>query len=120
MDRIVIQAHAQATRRAARIGLDLLEIHSAHGYLLSSFLSPLANRRTDAYGGSLENRMRFPLEVFDAVRAAWPADRPAGCALQWHRLARRMASRPTRPWHMRSALRRAGATSWMCPPAAMP
>ncbi len=61
---------------AARAGFDVLELHCAHGYLLSSFLSPLTNRRTDAYGGSLENRLRFPLEVFDAVRAAWPAERP--------------------------------------------
>jgi 2,4-dienoyl-CoA reductase-like NADH-dependent reductase (Old Yellow Enzyme family) len=65
-----------AARRAARLGLDGIEIHAAHGYLLHQFLSPIANRRTDHYGGSLENRMRFPLEVFDAVRAAFPADRP--------------------------------------------
>ncbi|QCX79679.1 NADPH dehydrogenase [Streptomyces sp. YIM 121038] len=67
---------AAAARRAARCGFDLLELHCAHGYLLSGFLSPLTNRRTDAYGGSLEARLRFPLEVFDAVREAWPADRP--------------------------------------------
>jgi 2,4-dienoyl-CoA reductase-like NADH-dependent reductase (Old Yellow Enzyme family) len=67
---------ARAARRAARLGLDGLEIHAAHGYLLHQFLSPLANRRDDAYGGSLENRMRFPLEVFDAVRDAFPADKP--------------------------------------------
>ncbi|MEU1080242.1 bifunctional salicylyl-CoA 5-hydroxylase/oxidoreductase [Streptomyces sp. NPDC005908] len=65
-----------AAVRAARAGFDLLELHCAHGYLLSGFLSPLTNRRTDAYGGSLEKRLRFPLEVFDAVRAAWPGDRP--------------------------------------------
>ncbi|KUN90312.1 salicylyl-CoA 5-hydroxylase [Streptomyces bungoensis] len=62
--------------RAARAGFDLLELHCAHGYLLSGFLSPLTNRRTDAYGGSLDRRLRFPLEVFDAVRAVWPAERP--------------------------------------------
>ncbi|MBB5853093.1 bifunctional salicylyl-CoA 5-hydroxylase/oxidoreductase [Amycolatopsis umgeniensis] len=67
---------AESARAAGRAGFDLLELHCAHGYLLSSFLSPLTNHRTDAYGGSLENRLRFPLEVFDAVRAAWPADRP--------------------------------------------
>ncbi|MCI3933609.1 bifunctional salicylyl-CoA 5-hydroxylase/oxidoreductase [Streptomyces sp. AN091965] len=67
---------AAAARRAARCGFDLLELHCAHGYLLSGFLSPLTNRRDDAYGGSLEARLRFPLEVFDAVREAWPADRP--------------------------------------------
>jgi 2,4-dienoyl-CoA reductase-like NADH-dependent reductase (Old Yellow Enzyme family) len=65
-----------AARRAARCGFDGLEIHAAHGYLLHEFLSPIANHRSDAYGGSLANRMRFPLEVFDAVRAAFPADRP--------------------------------------------
>ena len=57
-------------------GFDLLEIHCAHGYLLSSFLSPLTNVRSDAYGGSLQNRARFPLEVFDACREVWPVDRP--------------------------------------------
>ena len=67
---------ASAARRAARLGLDGIEIHAAHGYLLHQFLSPLANQRTDAYGGSLENRMRFPLEVFEIVRDAFPADRP--------------------------------------------
>ncbi|KFG73169.1 bifunctional salicylyl-CoA 5-hydroxylase/oxidoreductase [Streptomyces mutabilis] len=65
-----------AAARAARAGFDLLELHCAHGYLLSGFLSPLTNRRTDAYGGSPENRLRFPLEVFDAVRGVWPEDRP--------------------------------------------
>ncbi|WP_027944546.1 bifunctional salicylyl-CoA 5-hydroxylase/oxidoreductase [Amycolatopsis taiwanensis] len=65
-----------AAKAAGRAGFDLLELHCAHGYLLSSFLSPLANQRTDDYGGSLENRLRFPLWVFDAVREAWPADRP--------------------------------------------
>jgi anthraniloyl-CoA monooxygenase len=65
-----------AACRAARAGFDLLELHCAHGYLLSGFLSPLTNRRTDAYGGSLERRLRFPLEVFDAVRAVWPEERP--------------------------------------------
>ncbi|MFF8939944.1 bifunctional salicylyl-CoA 5-hydroxylase/oxidoreductase [Streptomyces paradoxus] len=62
--------------RAARAGFDLLELHCAHGYLLSGFLSPLTNRRTDAYGGSPEKRLRFPLEVFDAVRDVWPGERP--------------------------------------------
>ncbi|MGA5604976.1 bifunctional salicylyl-CoA 5-hydroxylase/oxidoreductase [Streptomyces griseoincarnatus] len=65
-----------AAVRAARARFDLLELHCAHGYLLSGFLSPLTNRRTDAYGGTLEKRLRFPLEVFDAVRAVWPEDRP--------------------------------------------
>jgi len=65
-----------ATERAARCGFDMLELHCAHGYLLASFLSPLTNKRTDAYGGSLENRLRFPLRVFAAMRAAWPAEKP--------------------------------------------
>ncbi|SEC81739.1 2,4-dienoyl-CoA reductase [Rhizobiales bacterium GAS191] len=65
-----------AARRAERLGLDAIELHAAHGYLLHQFLSPLANHRDDAYGGSLENRMRFPLEVFEAVRAAFPAEKP--------------------------------------------
>ncbi|MFE5720582.1 bifunctional salicylyl-CoA 5-hydroxylase/oxidoreductase [Streptomyces erythrochromogenes] len=67
---------AAAAVRAADSGFDLLELHCAHGYLLSGFLSPLTNHRDDAYGGSLENRLRFPLEVFDAVRAVWPEERP--------------------------------------------
>ncbi|MEV8611304.1 bifunctional salicylyl-CoA 5-hydroxylase/oxidoreductase [Amycolatopsis sp. NPDC051373] len=65
-----------SARSAARAGFDLLELHCAHGYLLSSFISPLTNQRTDEYGGSLENRLRYPLEVFDAVREVWPAERP--------------------------------------------
>jgi 2,4-dienoyl-CoA reductase-like NADH-dependent reductase (Old Yellow Enzyme family) len=66
----------QAADRAARLGLNGIEIHGAHGYLLHQFLSPIANKRNDEYGGSLENRMRFPIEVFDAVRVAFPSDRP--------------------------------------------
>jgi 2,4-dienoyl-CoA reductase-like NADH-dependent reductase (Old Yellow Enzyme family) len=71
----VRDAFAAAAVRAARLGIDVIQLHGAHGYLLHEFLSPLSNRREDEYGGSLENRMRFPLEVFDAVRAAFPADR---------------------------------------------
>lgn len=74
-------AFAASARRAVTLGVDALELHGAHGYLLHQFLSPVANRRTDAYGGSLENRMRFPLEVFDAVRAAIPASMPLGIKL---------------------------------------
>jgi NADH:flavin oxidoreductases, Old Yellow Enzyme family len=70
------EAFVDASRRAVRLGLDAIQLHAAHGYLLHEFLSPLSNRRDDAYGGSLENRMRFPLEVFDAVRAAVPASLP--------------------------------------------
>ncbi len=65
-----------AAERGVRAGFDLLELHMAHGYLLSSFLSPLSNQRDDGYGGSLEHRARYPLEIFDAVRAMWPDDRP--------------------------------------------
>jgi 2,4-dienoyl-CoA reductase-like NADH-dependent reductase (Old Yellow Enzyme family) len=71
----VREAFAAAARRAARLGLDAVQLHGAHGYLLHQFLSPLSNHREDQYGGSLENRMRFPLDVFDAVRAAFPAER---------------------------------------------
>ncbi|GCC48864.1 hypothetical protein chiPu_0033301, partial [Chiloscyllium punctatum] len=71
-------AFVAAARRADRLGIDALELHGAHGYLLHQFLSPIANKRTDRYGGSLENRMRFPLEVFDAVRAAFPDHKPIG------------------------------------------
>jgi anthraniloyl-CoA monooxygenase len=72
----VREEFVNSTRLAAEAGFDLLELHCAHGYLLSSFLTGISNHRTDEYGGSLENRLRFPLEVFDAVRAAWPVDRP--------------------------------------------
>lgn len=72
------EAFVNAASRAVRIGVDAIEMHSAHGYLLHQFLSPLTNQRQDAYGGSLENRLRFPLEVFDAIRSAVPADKPVG------------------------------------------
>ncbi|MGO4717408.1 bifunctional salicylyl-CoA 5-hydroxylase/oxidoreductase [Bradyrhizobium sp. 2TAF24] len=75
MDR-VRQQFVDAAIRGERCGFDMLELHSAHGYLLASFISPLTNTRTDAYGGSLDNRLRFPLEVFTAMRAAWPAHKP--------------------------------------------
>ncbi|HTU11396.1 MAG TPA: bifunctional salicylyl-CoA 5-hydroxylase/oxidoreductase [Allosphingosinicella sp.] len=75
MDRVV-EEFVAATRRGLEAGFDMIELHAAHGYLLSSFITPLTNKRTDDYGGSLENRLRFPLEVFRAMRAAWPEDRP--------------------------------------------
>jgi 2,4-dienoyl-CoA reductase-like NADH-dependent reductase (Old Yellow Enzyme family) len=71
-------AFVQGTRRAARLDFDLVEVHSAHGYLLHEFLSPLSNKRTDDYGGSREKRMRFPLEVFEAMRLVWPEQKPLG------------------------------------------
>jgi 2,4-dienoyl-CoA reductase-like NADH-dependent reductase (Old Yellow Enzyme family) len=71
-------AFVATTRRADRLGIDAIELHGAHGYLLHEFLSPIANQRTDQYGGSLQNRMRYPLEVFEAVRAAFPEQKPIG------------------------------------------
>lgn len=82
----LIEAFAAAARRADRIGLDLIELHGAHGYLINEFLSPLSNKREDEWGGSLENRMRFALEVFKAVRAVWPRQKPLGMrisAVEW-------------------------------------
>ncbi|MEZ4314487.1 MAG: bifunctional salicylyl-CoA 5-hydroxylase/oxidoreductase [Polyangiaceae bacterium] len=75
MDRVKVD-FVRATQLAAEAGFDMIELHFAHGYLLASFLSPLTNQRTDAYGGTLENRLRYPLEVLSAVRAVWPEDRP--------------------------------------------
>jgi anthraniloyl-CoA monooxygenase len=72
----IVDDFVNAAALARDAGFDLLEIHMAHGYLLASFISPLTNRRTDDYGGTLANRMRFPLEVFDACRATWPPERP--------------------------------------------
>jgi 2,4-dienoyl-CoA reductase-like NADH-dependent reductase (Old Yellow Enzyme family) len=77
MDRVV-EAFVQSARRAERAGFDLVELHAAHGYLLSEFLSPVSNQRTDAWGGSAENRMRFPLRVARALREAWPRSRALG------------------------------------------
>jgi 2,4-dienoyl-CoA reductase-like NADH-dependent reductase (Old Yellow Enzyme family) len=74
----VRDAFVAAAKRAERLGIDGLELHCAHGYLLHQFLSPISNKRTDQYGGSLQNRMRYPLEVFDAVRAAFPDHKPVG------------------------------------------
>lgn len=74
----VRQAFADSAKRAMRLGFDGIELHAAHGYLLQQFLSPLSNRRSDDYGGSLQNRMRFPLEVFDAIRDVVPAGKPVG------------------------------------------
>ena len=75
MDEVLAQ-FVRATEMAANCGFDMIEVHAAHGYLISSFISPVSNIRADAYGGSLENRLRFPLEVFAAMRAAWPAAQP--------------------------------------------
>ena len=83
MDRVRDQFAAAAVRGAA-CGFDMLELHCAHGYLLSSFICPLTNKRRDEYGGSLENRMRYPLEVFSAIRAAWPQDKPISVRISAH------------------------------------
>ncbi|MFP8778402.1 bifunctional salicylyl-CoA 5-hydroxylase/oxidoreductase [Hydrogenophaga sp. RWCD_12] len=77
-------AFVAATQRAAAAGFDWLELHAAHGYLLSAFICPLTNQRTDDYGGSLENRCRYPLEVFAAMRAVWPAERPMSVRISAH------------------------------------
>jgi anthraniloyl-CoA monooxygenase len=77
-------AFVAATQRAAAAGFDWLELHAAHGYLLSAFICPLTNRRTDDYGGSLANRCRYPLEVFAAMRAVWPADKPMSVRISAH------------------------------------
>jgi anthraniloyl-CoA monooxygenase len=83
MDRIQSD-FVEAARRGAVAGFDWLEFHCAHGYLMSSFISPLTNRRTDSYGGSLENRCRYPLEVFLAMRSVWPEDRPISVRISAH------------------------------------
>ena len=83
----------ESTRRAAAAGFDWLELHCAHGYLLSSFLCPLTNQRTDDYGGTLENRCRYPLEVFAAMRAAWPTERPMSVRISAQHRRRRRGDR---------------------------
>jgi NADPH2 dehydrogenase len=74
----LVDSFVTAAQRCARLGLDAIELHGAHGYLMHEFLSPISNKRTDDFGGSLENRMRFPLMVYDAVRKVWPAHKPLG------------------------------------------
>jgi len=83
MDRVK-DDFVRATRYAAEAGFDWLELHCAHGYLLSSFISPLTNLRTDEYGGSLDNRLRYPLEVFRAMRAVWPQQLPMSVRISAH------------------------------------
>lgn len=83
MDTVKAQ-FVDAVRMALRCGFDMIELHAAHGYLISSFISPVSNQRTDDYGGSLENRLRYPLEVFTAMRSVWPADRPMSVRISAH------------------------------------
>ncbi|MBL8665586.1 MAG: bifunctional salicylyl-CoA 5-hydroxylase/oxidoreductase [Candidatus Odyssella sp.] len=80
----VIADYVRATKMAEEAGFDMLEVHMAHGYLLNTFISPLTNKRKDDYGGSLANRMRFPLEVYRAVRAAWPSGKPISVRISAH------------------------------------
>ena len=75
---VVKDAFVAATKRSDRLGFDMIEVHGAHGYLLHEFLSPIANTRNDEYGGPIDNRMRYPLEVFAAMRAVWPEEKPMG------------------------------------------
>lgn len=82
--RAIVDAFAAAATRAARLGLDVAELHAAHGYLLHQFFSPVSNRRRDAYGGSLENRLRAPLEVAQALREVWPGERGLGARISGH------------------------------------
>ena len=83
MDKVLYD-FVEATRAADQAGFDWLELHCAHGYFLSSFISPLTNQRQDEYGGSLENRCRFPLQVFAAIRAVWPAEKPISVRISAH------------------------------------
>lgn len=80
----ILDSFVEATKRGEKAGFDWLELHCAHGYLLSSFISPLTNQRKDEYGGSLENRVRFPLEIFKAMRAAWPKSKPMSVRISAH------------------------------------
>ncbi|MEC8204929.1 MAG: oxidoreductase, partial [Pseudomonadota bacterium] len=74
-------AFVESVKRSDRLGFDMIEVHSAHGYLLHEFLSPISNTRNDEYGGPIENRMRYPLEIFAAMREAWPEEKPMGLRL---------------------------------------
>jgi anthraniloyl-CoA monooxygenase len=84
-DMDTVRSHfVDAASMAQRCGFDMIELHAAHGYLISSFISPASNQRTDEYGGSLENRLRYPLEVFTAMRSEWPADKPMSVRISAH------------------------------------
>jgi anthraniloyl-CoA monooxygenase len=94
---------------AARAGFDMIELHAAHGYLLSSFISPTSNTRTDDYGGSLDNRLRYPLEVFEAMRAVWPAGKPMSVRISAHDWVGEAGVTPEEAVEIARAFDRAGA-----------
>jgi len=107
-DMVAVKADfVRATEMAEQAGFDMIEVHMAHGYLLSSFLTPLANQRTDTYGGSLENRMRYPLEVFEAMRIVWPAHKPMSVRVSGTDWAPGGAT-PDDAVHLAAALKRLG------------
>ncbi|WP_085310572.1 bifunctional salicylyl-CoA 5-hydroxylase/oxidoreductase [Planktotalea arctica] len=108
MDRVKAE-FVSATEMAERAGFDMIELHAAHGYLLSSFISPLSNNRTDEYGGSLEDRMRYPLEVFHAMRAVWPQDKPISVRISASDWAGDDGVTPEEAVHVASAFKEAGA-----------
>jgi anthraniloyl-CoA monooxygenase len=98
-----------ATRMAIDAGFDMVELHAAHGYLLSSFITPKQNKRTDEYGGSLENRLRYPLEIFEAMREAWPVDRPMSVRISANDWAGAEGVTPDEAVEIAKAFARAGA-----------
>jgi anthraniloyl-CoA monooxygenase len=108
MDEIRAQFVA-ATRMGVEAGFDMVELHAAHGYLLSGFITPLQNQRADEYGGSLENRLRFPLEVFEAMREAWPSDRPMSIRISANDWAGEVGVTPDEAVRIAQAFARAGA-----------
>ncbi len=116
MDRVTAEFVA-AAEMAERCGFDMLELHCAHGYLLSSFITPVSNQRTDEYGGSLENRMRYPLEVFRAVRAVWPGEKPISVRISANDWVGEEGVTPKRPSRSPASCRRRASTSATSRPA---